>query len=592
MKTQSPISFFAMLFATLVMLAIPGVRLGAAEAAKLFERDNLVAWCIVPFDGKQRTPEQRADMLGRLGIKHFAYDHRPQHHPTFERELLALKKHGIDLLSIISPSPQMLALLEKHNLKPQVWAVFPAAPASVTVFEERVKFSVDGILPLVEKTRQMGCQLGLYGHGGWSGHPDNMVAVAKCLREEHGAGHVGIVYNLHWAHNVLDRFPSVLEILKPYLICLNLNGMTKNGPAVGKMILPLAQGELDLTLLTQIRDSGYAGPIGILNHSNEDAELRLQDNLDGLNWLAAQLEGKSVGLRPKPRSWMEPAEVSARIFAHSNLAAGHTAPLDGAKQGSDEQAAMLEKTGIGKCVVDGRSGNTAQWNAQLGALKRHQIGLLAWRFPPALNADAKAALELFKQHGVKPQLWVGGSGGPVQVKDAADQKARLQGEVERLLPIANAAAEVGCTVGLSNEGDWYGEPENALAIVEALKEQGVLNVGIVYNIHHGPPHLARLVGIFARTLPHLLCVNLNAAGTGGDAQGSEPLPLGAGPEDLHVLHILRESAYRGPVGLLNSTGADVEARMLDDLDGLHWLVQKLDGKSPGPMPKYRTHSGQ
>ncbi len=71
----------------------------------------------------------------------------------------------------------------------------------------------------------------------------------------------------------------------------------------------------------------------------------------------------------------------------------------------------------------------------LEALKRHQIGLLGWRFPTTLNADAKAALELLKRHGVKTQLWVGGSGGPVQVKDAADQEARLQGEVERLAPI-------------------------------------------------------------------------------------------------------------------------------------------------------------
>ena len=589
MKKHSPTSFCVLLFA---MLAIATGRVGAAEAPNLFARENLVAWCIVPFDGKQRTPEQRAEMLERLGIKHFAYDHRPEHHPTFERELLALKKHGVDLLSIISPSPQMLALLEKHNMRPQVWASFAAAPASVTVFEERVKFSVAAILPLVEKTRKMGCPLGLYAHGGWSGYPENMVAVAKCLREEHGASHVGIVYNLHWAHNVLDRFPAVMEALKPYLICLNLNGMTKNGSAVGKMILPLAQGELDLTLLKQIRDSGYAGPIGILNHTNEDAELRLQDNLDGLKWLASQLDGKTAGPKPEPRSWMEPAEVSARMFARSNLASGSTVPLDGKKRAPEEQAAMLEKVGIGKFVGDGRGGDKAEWDEVLEALKRHQIELLGWRFPTTLNADAKAALELLKRHGVKTQLWVGGSGGPVQVKDAADQEARLQGEVERLAPIAIAAAEIGCTVGLYNEGDWYGEPANALAIVQTLKAQGFPNVGIVYNMHHGPTHLARLVGVLARNLPHLLCFNLNAADIGGAPTGRQILPLGVATEDLHVLHLLREGAYRGPIGILSNTGEDTEARLLDNLDGLQWLVQKLDRKPPGPKPHYRTHIEQ
>ena len=38
-------------------------------------------------------------------------------------------------------------------------------------------------------------------------------------------------------------------------------------------------------LLQTIRDSGYRGPIGILGHTMDDAEARLKDNLDGLDWL-------------------------------------------------------------------------------------------------------------------------------------------------------------------------------------------------------------------------------------------------------------------------------------------------------------------
>jgi hypothetical protein len=60
-------------------------------------------------------------------------------------------------------------------------------------------------------------------------------------------------------------------------------------------------------LLKTIRDSGWRGPIGILNHTDEDAEARLLDNLDGLDWLLPQLDGKSPGSKPKPRSWREPA---------------------------------------------------------------------------------------------------------------------------------------------------------------------------------------------------------------------------------------------------------------------------------------------
>ncbi len=67
--------------------------------------------------------------------------------------------------------------------------------------------------------------------------------------------------------------------------------------------MPLGQGDLDLQLLQAIVASGYHGPISILNHTDEDAEARLQDNLDGLDWLVRQLEGRPAGPKPTPRTW-------------------------------------------------------------------------------------------------------------------------------------------------------------------------------------------------------------------------------------------------------------------------------------------------
>ena len=39
------------------------------DGAKLFARENLVAWCIVPFDAKKRGPAERVAMLKKLGFK-------------------------------------------------------------------------------------------------------------------------------------------------------------------------------------------------------------------------------------------------------------------------------------------------------------------------------------------------------------------------------------------------------------------------------------------------------------------------------------------------------------------------------------------
>jgi hypothetical protein len=58
----------------------------------LFRKENLMAWCIVPFDSKKRNPVDRAKMLKDLGFTKFAYDWRDEHIPTFDQEIAELKK--------------------------------------------------------------------------------------------------------------------------------------------------------------------------------------------------------------------------------------------------------------------------------------------------------------------------------------------------------------------------------------------------------------------------------------------------------------------------------------------------------------------
>ncbi len=99
--------------------------------------------------------------------------------------------------------------------------------------------------------------------------------------------------------------------MKPHLLVLNLNGMIPNGEALGKKIVPLAAGSLDRSLLQVIADSGYTGPIGILNHTDHDAEARLLDNLEGLDWLLN--ESRSDENYPRYRTWTEPKPVEESL---------------------------------------------------------------------------------------------------------------------------------------------------------------------------------------------------------------------------------------------------------------------------------------
>jgi hypothetical protein len=137
----------------------------------------------------------------------------------------------------------------------------------------------------------------IYNHGGRGGEPENMVAVCRAL----DLPNVGIVYNQHHGHDHLPRFAEALAKMLPHLKFLNLNGMTADGDKKGRKILVLGQGDLDVELAKVICESGYTGPIGILNHTDHDAEAQLLDNLEGLDWIVGELTGKPIP-KPVPRT--------------------------------------------------------------------------------------------------------------------------------------------------------------------------------------------------------------------------------------------------------------------------------------------------
>ena len=254
----------------------------APARTDIFDKSNLVAWCIVPFDAKKRGPAERAEMLVRLGLQKVAYDWRDEHVPTFEEEILQYKKHDLEYFAFWDVHEDAFQLFEKYDLHPQIWKSIESPSEGSQ--DEKVEAAAKSLLPLVERSRQMGCQLGLYNHGGWSGEPNNMVAVCRWLRENANADHVGVVYNFHHGHDHVDRFKEAMTLMKPYLHCLNLNGMSdvKN--------LPIGGGKHEKMMLQIILESGYIGPIGILDHrSDTDTEESLRENLEGLETLVGEL---------------------------------------------------------------------------------------------------------------------------------------------------------------------------------------------------------------------------------------------------------------------------------------------------------------
>jgi len=270
----------------------------------LYRQNNLVAWCIVPFDLKERGPAERVAMLKKLGIKRYAYDWRDKHLPTFETEVKLLIKEGIILQAVWFPTTlnkdaeTILGILKRNKIVTELWVSLDDPKG--TDEAAKVAQAVNILKPLAQAVEKAGCSLCLYNHGGWMGDPQNLLAIEKEL----GSTQVGLVFNLHHGHAYIDTLPTVMKQLQPYLKCVSLNGMVPKGDQQGKKILPIGAGTEDLKLMKIIRDSGYTGPIAILGHVHEvDVEDRLKDNLDGLNWLKAQLDGQPAGAKPNYRTY-------------------------------------------------------------------------------------------------------------------------------------------------------------------------------------------------------------------------------------------------------------------------------------------------
>jgi sugar phosphate isomerase/epimerase len=293
-------SFFRTLYGKVVLLILLSgcflhVHAQKSQAAKsIFRRDNLIAWCIVPYDSKNRSPVERSEMLNGLGINKLAYDWREKHIPTFDEELDALKSHHITLQAFwlhSGPLPEndknlatILDVLKRHQVKTQIWLMVAGIEGLDTMTQqEKVKAHAKPVAYIAERAAKIGCTVGLYNHGGWYGEPENQLEIIKYLNKSN----IGIVYNFHHAEEQVDRFPAFFPKLVPHLFALNLSGLKKGNPV---KVVPIGQGDAEIGMIRVVRNSKYKGPVGIINEETApDALDGLTMNIDGLKKILKEL---------------------------------------------------------------------------------------------------------------------------------------------------------------------------------------------------------------------------------------------------------------------------------------------------------------
>ncbi|WP_229216651.1 sugar phosphate isomerase/epimerase [Dyadobacter sp. 3J3] len=283
------------------MLTIETKAQKSKNTANIFALDNLTAWCIVPFDSKNRGPVERAKMLNTLGINKLAYDWRAKHIPTFDSEIEALKTHHVTLQAFwlhSGPDPEndkdletILEVLKRNKVKTQLWLMVTGInDLDGMTQEEKVKAHAKPIAYIAERAAEIGCTVGLYNHGGWYGEPENQLEIINYLKKPN----IGIVYNFHHAEEQFDRFPKFFPEMLPYLLSINLSGLRKGNPV---KVVPIGQGDVKTEMIRVVKNSTYNGPIGIINEETApDAEVGLKMNMDGLKKILKQL-GDSAALK-------------------------------------------------------------------------------------------------------------------------------------------------------------------------------------------------------------------------------------------------------------------------------------------------------
>ncbi|EDY84393.1 AP endonuclease, family 2 [Verrucomicrobiia bacterium DG1235] len=280
----------------LAILALAGCAKNDAPAPDLFGQENLIAWCIVPFDSVKRSPVERVAMLKRLNFSQYAWDWREHHLALLPQELKIAKQNGIRMSAVwlwIDETQDKVGSLSAGNLavmkaiadagvKTEYWVGFHENVFADLTDAQCIEKGAAMTSYLEQEAAKSGSTISLYNHGDWFGESENQIAIIEAT----GKNDIGMVYNFHHAHHEIDEFEDNLERMLPHLTAINLNGMNPEGPK----IMRIGEGTREKEMLTILQESGYAGPIGILGHDDtQDVEKILAKNLEGLRKLTAEL---------------------------------------------------------------------------------------------------------------------------------------------------------------------------------------------------------------------------------------------------------------------------------------------------------------
>jgi sugar phosphate isomerase/epimerase len=277
-----------------------------------------------------------------------------------------------------------------------------------------------------------------------------------------------------------------------------------------------------------------------------------------------------------------------RLWDLSNLHAWCVSPYDDTDRDAEQRADMLARLGFRRyaCLFflqqypQPGPALDAFVRAELDALAARGIELLSWWWPwEAGDPIGNRVLEIFGECGVRPRLWLMQRWpDPLydEIPNTPDaHRRRVDDEARRVLGVTAHAARHGIDVDLYNHNGWFGIMENQLAVLERAHELGAEGLGLNYNFSHVRDHLHDDTTDFASVwaLIQDRVTSINLAGTHVE-DGTTLLP-GEGDAEEHMMQVVQDSGWSGPVGVIAESGGDAESTLADALAGMSKLAARL-----------------
>jgi hypothetical protein len=228
--------------------------------------------------------------------------------------------------------------------------------------------------------------------------------------------------------------------------------------------------------------------------------------------------------------------------------------------------AMLKRLGFTRYVYDWRAEHLPTMTHELQLAQQQGIAVQGvWMWidgnkdrPGALSADNEQVFKSLHEANLSTQIWLGFNDN--YFRDLADEEKVTRG-AQMVKYITERAADHSSRVALYNHGDWFGEPENEVRIIQALPK---IDIGIIYSFHHGKQQLGRFDAVLKLVRPYLWAVNLN----GMRPDGPMIMPFGSGTHERAMLKKVVDSGFVGPFGVLGHVDGDVEVVLRENLRGL------------------------